>query len=639
MVKRGNFSVIALGIFFLLFMAFVLFYKPNITSSITGYFVFDPKEVVVTNVSIPLSGNFSFTIEDKEGDTKGVLNITNNSFVRVLILMPDGRIQTPNDVWKTFEEISKKTTPELVFNPLTSTDFYKIPNAGIYKISISEFGITPSNNGTYKLIIDMWYNPDKLWKDFRNESAILVNLSSSYVPPSDNVKINKAYILGAELDKDGNIVKTRNNFVIGDYLLCYVNFTNKTAINMAFKYYDKAVQGTTLSTTTAYQCNSSNLCFGKYFIESFGGSEIGCTAELNNSLGNFVAAASSYIKILNRPPVLIDDIPDIEIAVGEDYVLDLSDYFSDPENDGLVYDALGTLHAFMNITDGEVVISGAQAYDGADVLIFRAIDSNGAFAMSNNVTVFYNGTASGFGCETDWSCMEFSSCVDGFRTRICIDKNECDVLTGKPVEKQKCTSVGDAEETSQAENNGKTTSPLTKLKEEKKSNVGLIILIIFIILALAGGGGAVYYFKFYKKTGEESEEKKSNKEEKKEEEVVGGVTGESSLYKTAENKSVGQTITGDTESKPAEIQPASNVDEIYKYFEQAADLSKAKEELLTAGWDKKDVQRAFDVTTLKRYVTDKIKAGFEKDKLKESLKSKGWKQDIIDDVFQFFVKN
>lgn len=635
-MKRGNFSVIALGVFFLLFMVFVLFYKPSITSSVTGYFVFDPKEVVVTNISIPLSGNFSFTIEDKDGDTMGILNITNTSFIRVLILTPGGKIQDPNDVWKTFEGVAEKTTPKIEFNDYAT---YKIPKAGTYKVDIKEFGIIPANNGTYKLIFDIWYDLTKRKDDggselTRKELAIEVNLSAPYVPPqpNDNTKVNKVYILGGELNKDGSINRTRTNFIIGEALLCYVNFTNKTGVNMTFKYYKKSDLTIPVKTIMSYECNASDLCFGKYVVDKFEDTEAKCIAELNNSLGNFASGVSGYIKIVNRPPVLTSDIPDIEIAVGEDYVLDLSDYFSDPEGDNLNYDALGTLHAFMNITGSDVTISGAQAYDGVDVLVFRAIDSKGTFVISNNVSVNYNGTASVSGCKTDWSCTEFSACVDGYRTRICTDNNECDVLTGKPVEQQKCTAVGDAgsEESAQTGNDKSATTPLTKLQQPETSNTMFyVVLIIVVVLALAGGGGAIYYFKFYKKTDEEGEEKK----EEKKEEVIGGVTGESTLYKPAENKAVVQTS---EQAKPAETQPVavSNVDEIYKYFEQAADLGKAKDELLAAGWDKKDVQRAFDVVTLRRYVAEKIKSGFDKEKLKESLKSRGWKQDIIDDVFK-----
>ena len=41
-------------------------------------------------------------------------------------------------------------------------------------------------------------------------------------------------------------------------------------------------------------------------------------------------------------------------------------------------------------------------------------------------------------CNEDWSCTEWSSCVDGVQTRICNDKNNCDKIKTKPPTRLDC---------------------------------------------------------------------------------------------------------------------------------------------------------------------------------------------------------
>jgi len=47
-------------------------------------------------------------------------------------------------------------------------------------------------------------------------------------------------------------------------------------------------------------------------------------------------------------------------------------------------------------------------------------------------------TASSASCEPDWSCTDWSKCIDGSKSRTCIDKNNCSTNENKPDENISC---------------------------------------------------------------------------------------------------------------------------------------------------------------------------------------------------------
>jgi len=48
-------------------------------------------------------------------------------------------------------------------------------------------------------------------------------------------------------------------------------------------------------------------------------------------------------------------------------------------------------------------------------------------------------------CVPDWSCSEWSDCINETQTRECEDLNECNVSSGKPQETQSCGTEGEPE--------------------------------------------------------------------------------------------------------------------------------------------------------------------------------------------------
>ena len=60
---------------------------------------------------------------------------------------------------------------------------------------------------------------------------------------------------------------------------------------------------------------------------------------------------------------------------------------------------------------------------------------------------FSGGGSSGGGsfvtiCEPNWTCSEWSECVDDKQTRVCTDENSCGDESDKPAEEQECTLDG-----------------------------------------------------------------------------------------------------------------------------------------------------------------------------------------------------
>ncbi len=43
-------------------------------------------------------------------------------------------------------------------------------------------------------------------------------------------------------------------------------------------------------------------------------------------------------------------------------------------------------------------------------------------------------------CNQSWDCTDYSACINGTQTRVCVDLNNCGNLTGKPAESQNCTN-------------------------------------------------------------------------------------------------------------------------------------------------------------------------------------------------------
>jgi hypothetical protein len=80
-------------------------------------------------------------------------------------------------------------------------------------------------------------------------------------------------------------------------------------------------------------------------------------------------------KIFNEPPLLSNDIPDLEWAKNTEFIFDLSSYFNDPDNDTLTYSGQGFENFNLEI-DGEIAtIKPNDGYTGISTVSITASDS------------------------------------------------------------------------------------------------------------------------------------------------------------------------------------------------------------------------------------------------------------------------
>jgi len=112
-----------------------------------------------------------------------------------------------------------------------------------------------------------------------------------------------------------------------------------------------------------------------------------------------------------------------------------------------------------------------------DNQIRECFDNNSCNTTSAKPSEFQSCTVtSDIVCNPIWECSDWSPEVcpeDEERTRVCSDKNNCYVISGKPDEKEVCIFY------------------------EQESNSGIIIIVIILLIILAGGAW-LYYTRFVK---------------------------------------------------------------------------------------------------------------------------------------------
>lgn len=357
------------------------------------------------------------------------------------------------------------------------------------------------------------------------------------------------------------------------------------------------------------------------------------TATIIIGYTNITIAAPPATPPTNRAPKLVEKVENMTMASGGTLEIDASNYFADEDGDRLKYDIDGRFHGLTDVEREIIILEGTAGFEGVDRLRIYAYDSN-LTAYSNYFYVEQvianetqaNESAFEEECNPEWSCTAWSGCSNSEMTRTC--SNECGIEEGKPAEIESCVESlsGDSGV------NRETVQEKEKLKAlpAQKDNTSLFIIISFsALLVLIIAGGAFYYFKFAKGKGPNIDASNA--------EAVGGggIIGESVLYKqrAAANEGVKENTNQEQKSN-------ANFDEVYTYLQNIidnkGDVEKAKQDLLDAGWAKQDVERAVNVCNLRKYTADKVKAGYDIAKIRETLISKGWKQDILEDVFKGF---
>jgi len=101
-------------------------------------------------------------------------------------------------------------------------------------------------------------------------------------------------------------------------------------------------------------------------------------------------------------------------------------------------------------------------------------------------------------CLSDWSCSDWGNCSsDGTQSRVCVDSNNCEIPTDKPLESQQCTYVSPHEESSASQITGFSVSNLFHVPRLKPLPSGSILsALVIIALLIAGFISPLLYRKF-----------------------------------------------------------------------------------------------------------------------------------------------
>ena len=84
---------------------------------------------------------------------------------------------------------------------------------------------------------------------------------------------------------------------------------------------------------------------------------------------------------------VVEGINPISFISGESYKLDLSQYFSDPDDDALVFSHRGGEDLEITYTDTTARIMSTSGYTGKQSVVFLATDTNNQTTESNSVSV------------------------------------------------------------------------------------------------------------------------------------------------------------------------------------------------------------------------------------------------------------
>ena len=105
------------------------------------------------------------------------------------------------------------------------------------------------------------------------------------------------------------------------------------------------------------------------------------------------------------------------------------------------------------------------------------------------------GPSAGGVCEPTWECSDWSSCVNGRQTRICIDKWRCGTTNQKPSEVQPCVVETPPTPPIPIERVPIVEEPRPIVEIEERSYGWAYIIIFIIVLGILGGAGFVFYEK------------------------------------------------------------------------------------------------------------------------------------------------
>lgn len=444
-----------------------------------------------------------------------------------------------------------------------------------------------------------------------NSSCVLVPVSNNF--SLENIYffrlnvINESYFEIVTEPSDDN--RAENEFGINDTVGCvleYDSISGSPNVSVGFYSEENDMDDPNKIYLDIFNDDLDNslcedsTCLVYYVIEDYELGNWNCFASWDGD-----SEVSDEMIMDNRPPIFLGNLSMVRINVDGSYVngsLDLDDYFVDLEGDEMEYGAVGQLYIDIAVgSNGVVNFLNPNSWEGSEHVLFRAHDGNSGI-FSNNVTILVGSGVASMPevCNPAWDCS-WGDCVGGQQRCVYSDRNSCGSSTGKPSDLTRTCVVSTSSASSGA---GLSQSDLSSFSEDVSSVSGigrtlLVIGLVILILVVLGIGG--YLLLQYK--GKDK----------------------APLIKQEPKKDVSEVKT--EHSKELN-------DYIEKALGQKQPEQKIKDDLVKAGWHKEDVNSSFGYIKIKLYVKEKLNSGFDKAKLIESLKAKGWKDNVIDNLFK-----
>ena len=438
----------------------------------------------------------------------------------------------------------------------------------------------------------------------------------------DSTEISKI-----EISEVGGVVGIGGNFHKYDLLGCAFSYSgSKDGVSLEAGFYSSLHNSSdpNVGYPDAFNANreeflcddASSACLAYYNVTSYEPGEWRCFVKYGANI-----ITSDPLTMINAAPVLLEDIPDITLALDGSYLsnetINLDDYFIDFEDDEVTYGAVGQLHVIISVDDGVAVFNNPENYEGVEIVRFRGHDGiNGTF--SNDVRVIIgSGVADDFDvCTPIWDCR-WGECINGVQTCDYFDSSNCQDESNRPENLvRECESVMNIAQNQmpggdiQLSGTLEIEKPLIAGKQRSLILIGVVVLVVLLV-----GFGVFLLIRNAKKS------------------KVGGIKEEAKPT-AVQGKTAANTVSGQAQTGSAAVQVNSQLAEyIESALGQNQDITKIKTELVSAGWNAADVDYAINFVKLRKFVKGKLGAGFSREVITNSLKSKGWKEDIINNIF------
>ena len=321
-----RFPAVAVGLIAvtLLFFAAVLLFTSG--PQPTGFVTFEPRSLVTTPTAFVLTQSTAIP-----------LNVTNTTELRISGSLTGGQV----DVYLSFGG-----TRLLVYHDDASAPQYQVmTEKESYALGESiSVTVLPSEA------------PATLW---------LTNGAGEKIPVTDGFVTSTAgaYTLDALINDSGTITKETTTLIVRD---------------------DADPANDVLRQSTTPTVTFTDACAETCEMTSTGDAPLVLDVQLSVGATLSINDITVTVPRKNLPPVQIAEAPNITVAAGESATIDLSRYFTDPENDTLTFDYMNAPGASMSVSGSLLTVTGITPSSSQSIIYASDLYS---IAQSNLFTI------------------------------------------------------------------------------------------------------------------------------------------------------------------------------------------------------------------------------------------------------------